>query len=391
MDNKKEMNTESKKLINTINQYLGTFTFIIILFLVVSYVANKYVPGLGLNFIYMFLPVGASFYKKPVLTNLFHSSLKIDDTNNNFYKTETLSSHNNQEEKTFYELLELGGTFSSIFFAKKEPTLSKIYVQDYNNLYWYQKIIFVIFGAIQILIGSITTILSSGAYLFSGKDGFFLNLPQMMVSSEEVRLSLENPVNSVEETKSNKLIIKSGWTKFDAFLNYIFFLPADKISFGTEYFLQDSPSRFLNKFVYFFFLTGISIFLGLIYGCIFTQSNNIVIYALAFIILYLVFGLSIFNKNKILDPLSSPYSLLHKIRKANKTPNINLNDLAQKITEVQQNITNTVKTYKKNAREIASQLGYNEISHAYYGGGGIKVKDKYLKNIEKIKASLRKL
>ena len=48
-----------------------------------------------------------------------------------------------------------------------------------NKLYWYQKVIVCIFGAIQMFIGPILSLFGAFAYIFSGKVGYFLNAVKM--------------------------------------------------------------------------------------------------------------------------------------------------------------------------------------------------------------------
>jgi hypothetical protein len=55
------MNEKSKKIIAPISSFLKTFSIVIIIFLIMSHISNKYIPGLFMNYIPMFIPVGKLF------------------------------------------------------------------------------------------------------------------------------------------------------------------------------------------------------------------------------------------------------------------------------------------------------------------------------------------
>ena len=379
MDENNNINDKSQNYISTINTFLRYFCLTVIIFLVMSFISNKYVPGLGMNFLPMFITAGSSFFPKPVLTNIFHPPVKIDNSNNNFFQKETMTSGSQSEEKTYYELLQLGGTFTSIFLGKNQPVFSRIYIQDYDNLYWYQKIIMSLFGAIQILIGCTTTLFSCFAYLFSGKDGYFLSLPQAKSDLEANGQNLfEDPGISTIDSKSDKIILKSGWDKFSAFFNYIFFIPVDKLTFGSTFFLEKSHGSFMDRFKYFFLLLFIFTLFTMVSSSFDpTGSAGIVMAVITSIILFILFGLRILNPNHNADPLPNYNAILENTKYYLKDPNLSFNDLINKITKLQATIKKSVADYKKSTLQVAEQIGEKP---SMYGGKYLKKKHEIKKN-----------
>jgi hypothetical protein len=99
-NNKSDIDPKSQKLVSTITSFFTYFSIVIILFLILSYVGNQYIPGIGLMFLPMFLPdpnpnfnlnnesttgiwksilnflkklkLWKYFYTKPYLASLFH-------------------------------------------------------------------------------------------------------------------------------------------------------------------------------------------------------------------------------------------------------------------------------------------------------------------------------
>ena len=84
MNNNNNNNTQSdidptsQKLVSTITSFFTYFSIVIILFLILSYVGNQYIPGIGLMFLPMLLPNlnGKGFHTKPYLASLFHKPSK---------------------------------------------------------------------------------------------------------------------------------------------------------------------------------------------------------------------------------------------------------------------------------------------------------------------------
>lgn len=187
MNNNNNNNTQSdidptsQKLVSTITSFITYFSIVIILFLILSYVGNQYIPGIGLMFLPMFLPNlnGNGFYKKPYLASLFHKP------SDEIPESDFIIKEENTGLKK-YRLLEMGPSFYEAiggFLGKPLPDKAQIneveiVLQDYDDrLNPVQKYLLILFGSLQMFIGSLMTLFSSVAYLFSGKHGMFFNMP----------------------------------------------------------------------------------------------------------------------------------------------------------------------------------------------------------------------
>jgi cadmium resistance protein CadD (predicted permease) len=86
------MNEESKQKMAPFSSFLKLFSISILLFLIMSYISNKYIPGLFMNYIPMFFPVGKLFCKNLKFVSIFHSPLEKyeDKTSNKFFEKETI-------------------------------------------------------------------------------------------------------------------------------------------------------------------------------------------------------------------------------------------------------------------------------------------------------------
>ena len=62
---KSDIDPTSQKLVSTITSFFTYFSIVIILFLILSYVGNQYIPGIGLMFLPMWITNSNGFYKKP--------------------------------------------------------------------------------------------------------------------------------------------------------------------------------------------------------------------------------------------------------------------------------------------------------------------------------------
>lgn len=267
------MNEESKKILAPYASFLKTFSIVIILFLTMSYISNKYIPGLFMNYIPMFFPVGKLFCRNLKFVSIFHSPLEKyeDKTSDKFFEKETLvANDNNKTVATYYKLLSFGSSLINILkggFVDLElsPELykdipeCKVYLLEEKNLCWYQKIVVSIFGAIQMFIGPFLSLFGAFAYLFSGKVGYFLNAVKMKQKAknekdEELFMNMEN---QIKKENPYELLFKSPGSKFNTFFNYLNFIPVDKLSYGASYFLQKEPAP--NKTKYFFLILFIII------------------------------------------------------------------------------------------------------------------------------------
>ena len=217
-NNKSDIDPTSQKLVSTITSFFTYFSIVIILFLILSYVGNQYIPGIGLMFLPMFLPNlnGNGFYKKPYLASLFHKpSDEILDSNF------IIKEENTGLKK--YRLLEMGPSFYEAiggFLGKPLPDKAQIneveiVLQDYDDhLNPAQKYLLIIFGSLQMFIGSLMTLFSSVAYLFSGKHGMFFNMPfekkMNEFKNESNKMFKELNKASILKSGDDKILIKSG-------------------------------------------------------------------------------------------------------------------------------------------------------------------------------------
>lgn len=349
------MNEQSKKIMAPFSSFLKTFSIVITLFLVMSHISNTYIPGLFMNYIPMFLPVGKLFCRNLKFVSIFHSPLENyeNDTSNKFFEKETIAANDsNKTEATYYKLLSFGSSLLNILkggFVNLElsPELykdipeCKVYLLEEKNLCWYQKIVVCIFGAIQIFIGPLLTFFGSFAYLFSGKAGYFLNAVKMKQKAkneqgDELFIGINN---QVKKENPYELLFKNSSSKFNTFFNYLNFLTVDKLSYGASYFLQKDPTP--GKGVYFFLILFIII--------TYTQfKNSESIFWLVIILISLYIFYSKYNPEPFAD------------FKAFKNISIlgeDLNTYAEKRDELKKDVLEKMDTYLKEVNKKRDNLG----------------------------------
>ena len=327
MNNNNNNNTQSdidptsQKLVSTITSFFTYFSIVIILFLILSYVGNQYIPGIGLMFLPMFLPNlnGKGFYKKPYLASLFHKPSEEIDESKFIIKEENTGLKK-------YTLLEMGPSFYQAiggFLGKTlpaNPEINKVEIvlQDYDDrLNPLQKYLLIIFGSLQMFIGSLMTLFSSVAYLFSGKHGMFFNMPFEKKINEfknEGSPMFKNLSESILKTESDKILIKSGWSKFAAAFGFAYFIPVDKLTYGTQFYITEKSS-FVQRFQYFFFIMLIMLFIGTLPSAFQGGSSGIAFGIIFGIIMYMIFAKRIYNKEYQIDPFPNMSSLLDKYQK----------------------------------------------------------------------------
>ena len=321
-NNKSDIDPKSQKLVSTITSFFTYFSIVIILFLILSYVGNQYIPGIGLMFLPMFLPNlnGKGFYTKPYLASLFHKP-SDDIPESNFI----IKEENTGLKK--YTLLEMGPSFYQAiggFLGKAlpaNPEIKKVEIvlQDYDNrLNPFQKYILIIFGSLQIFIGSLMTLFSSVAYLFSGKHGMFFNMPfekkinEFKNESSQMFKKLDKA--SILKSGDDKILIKSGWSKFAAAFGFAYFIPVDKLTYGTQFYITDRSSL-VDRFQYFFFIMLIMLFIGTLPSAFQGGSSGIAFGIIFGIIMYMIFAKRIYNEEYQKDPFPNMSSLLDKYKK----------------------------------------------------------------------------
>lgn len=375
------MNEGSKKTAKIFGSLLKYFSLTIILYLIMSYISNNYIAGLGINFIPLFLPIGNSFYCKPVLGSIFHSD-KLPENSDNFFKKINIANNCGEKETvTYYELVEMGASFLGVLKGvsglsalldesnQTDVNLTPIFLVDYNKSCWYQKLVLVIFGAIQLIAGIAFTMFSSFAYLFSGKHGFLLNLPEEKKRLEKLKkYPLEDLGISMMKTKTDQSTIKSGWTKFALFFNFINFIFVDKLTYGTRYFIEDKHSSFKDRFKYFFLIVFVLIFYSQLKGIFSDSIAGITWGIILILILYIFLAKTVLNPNKTTTPFANYEGLLNEIQYAAQTnsnsPNkdYTFNKLEKDITQLKDILNNAIKNYSNTTDKIAKELKFERVN-----------------------------
>jgi len=334
------MNDDSNKIMSYFSTFLKFFSMVIILFLTMSYISNKYIPGLFMNYIPMFFPFGKIFDWRIKLVSIFHSSLDDYANQNKFFIED-----NNFDNAKYYKLLSFG---SSLFNVLKGGIIEnpqqysdipecKVYLLDDKKLYWYQKVIVSIFGAIQMFIGPLLSLFCAFAYIFSGKIGYFLNAVKMR---NKMKREQDEDLFENNEIQTDKLLFKSGESKFTSFFNFLNFIPVDKLSYGSTYFMQKEPTP--NKTKYFFLILFIIIFYSL-----FKNSLN------WFVSTIILIGLFVFYSKYISEPYADFKSFLNI--KATDENIKNLNEYAEMRDRLKENVLNLMKEHtKKTVKPSAS-------------------------------------
>jgi len=355
------MNEKSKKIIAPFSIFLKTFSIVIIIFLIMSHISNKYIPGLFMNYIPMFFPVGKLFCRNLKFVSIFHSPLDeyINNTSNKFFEKEKIViNESNETDATYYKLLSFGSSLINILkggFMNLELTPDlyknipecKVYLLEEQKLLWYQKIVVCIFGAIQMFIGPILSFFGAFAYLFSGKVGYFLNAVKMKQKAkneqgEELFIGMNN---QIKKENPYELLFKNSSSKFNTFFNYLNFIPVDKLSYGASYFLQKNPTP--NKAWYFFLILFIII--------TYTQFKNsesvgwLVPILIGIFIFYTIYSPEPFADFKAFQNIN--------IDGKEKPEPISLNTYAEKRNELKIDVLQKMEAYIKEVKQKRNNLG----------------------------------
>lgn len=313
MNTQTDIDPKSQKLVSTITSFFTYFSIVIILFLILSYVGNQYIPGIGLMFLPMWITNSNGFYKKPCLGSLFHKPSK-DIPESRFITKD-------ENGLTKYRLLEMGPNFYQTIGGilgkslPEKPTINEVEIvlQDYDddkNIL--QKYLLIIFGSLQMFIGSLMTLFSSVAYLFSGKHGMFFNMPFEREKNKNKKM-FKSLDESIRKTDSDKILIKSGWSKFAAAFGFAYFIPVDKLTYGTQFYITERSS-FVDRLKYFFFILLIMIFIGTLPSTFQGGTSGITFGIIFGIIMYMLFAKRIYNEEYQKDPFPNMSSLLDKYR-----------------------------------------------------------------------------
>jgi hypothetical protein len=318
MNTQTDIDPTSQKLVSTITSFFTYFSIVIILFLILSYVGNQYIPGIGLMFLPMWITNGGSFYKKPCLGSLFHKPSK-DIPESRFITKD-------ENGLTKYRLLEMGPNFYQAIlgiankYLPQSPEIHEvdIVLQDYDdekNIG--QKLLLIIFGSLQMFIGSLMTLFSSVAYLFSGKHGMFFNMQFEKEQNKEktnyFKMFKELDKESMSKSGTDKILIKSGWSKFAAAFGFAYFIPVDKLTYGTQFYITEKSS-FVQRFQYFFFIMLIMLFIGTLPSSFQGGTSGIAFGIIFGIIMYTIFAKRVYNEEYQTDPFPNMSSLLDKYK-----------------------------------------------------------------------------
>ena len=403
MNNNNDIDPKSQKLVSTITSFMTYFSIVIILFLILSYVGNQYIPGIGLMFLPMFLPdpnpnlnlnndksfkdflkkcqFWKYFYTKPYLVSLFHKP--SDDIPESKFIIE-----DKETKLKKYRLLEMGPSFNQAiggFLGKTLPDNPKIneveiVLQDYDdNLNPLQKYLLIIFGSLQMFIGSLMTLFSSVAYLFSGKHGMFFNMPYEKEQNKDGLMFKNLNKASILKSGDDKILIKSGWSKFAAAFGFAYFIPVDKLTYGTQFYITEKSS-FIQRFQYFFFIMLIMLFIGTLPSAFQGGSSGIAFGIIFGIIMYMIFDKRIYNEEYQKDPFPNMSSLLDKYQKyydgseKNKTKELQdgsfrynhmkkelkYDDLSDSIDEVKTKLQKAIDEYSQAYKKVNETLEINE-------------------------------
>lgn len=414
MNNNNNNNTQSdidptsQKLVSTITSFITYFSIVIILFLILSYVGNQYIPGIGLMFLPMFLPDSNPifnlnntsgslknflkkcqfwkyFHTKPYLASLFHKPSDDIPESKFIIKQENTGL-------TKYRLLEMGPSFYQAiggFLGKTLPANPEInqveiVLQDYDDrLNPAQKYLLIIFGSLQMFIGSLMTLFSSVAYLFSGKHGMFFNMPfekkRNEFKNESNKMFKELNKASILKSGDDKILIKSGWSKFAAAFGFAYFIPVDKLTYGTQFYITERSS-FVDRFQYFFFIMLIMLFIGTLPSAFQGGSSGIAFGIIFGIIMYMLFAKRIYNEEYQTDPFPNMSSLLDKYKKYyegsynNQTKELpdgsfrynhmkkglEENDLSDAINNVKEKLEKAIDDYSVAYKKVNDTLEPNE-------------------------------
>ena len=352
------MNEQSKKILAPYASFLKTFSIVIILFLTMSYISNKYIPGLFMNYIPMFFPIGRTFCRKLKFVSIFHSPLEKyeDKTSDKFFEKEKIVANDcNKGEATYYKLLSFGSSLFNILKGgfvdlKLSPETynnipeCKVYLLEEKKLYWYQKFVVSIFAAIQMFIGPILSFFGAFAYLFSGKVGYFLNAVKMKqkAKNEKDEDLFMNMEKQIKKENPYELLFKNPGSKFTTFFNYLNFIPVDKLSYGSSYFLQKEDTS-LGKTKYFFLILFI-----IISYTTFKNSDNwgvsMTFSVIILIVIYWVYG-------KYSPEPFADFKAFQNVKIDGEESPIDLNTYAEKRDELKEDVLKKVSAYFKDVKQ----------------------------------------
>jgi gas vesicle protein len=260
-------------------------------------------------------------------------------------------------------------------------------------------------------IGSLMTLFSSVAYLFSGKHGMFFNMPfereKNLNKNESSRMFKNLDKASILKSGDDKILIKSGWSKFAAAFGFAYFIPVDKLTYGTQFYITERSS-FVQRFQYFFFIMLIMIFIGTLPSAFQGGSSGIAFGIIFGIIMYLLFAKRIYNEEYQTDPFPNMSSLLDKYRKyyrgseQNKMQNfsdgftrykskketISYDDLSKEIGDIKKLLEKEIEDYSVAYKKVNNTLELNDDPFTKKLKKAKELKDKLGEGVSKVGKSI---
>jgi hypothetical protein len=199
--------------------------------------------------------------------------------------------------------------------------------------------------------------------------------------SENNKMFKELNKESISTSGTDKILIKSGWSKFAAAFGFAYFIPVDKLTYGTQFYITDRSSL-VDRFQYFFFIMLIMLFIGTLPSAFQGGSSGIAFGIIFGIIMYMIFAKRIYNEEYQTDPFPNMSSLLDKYRKyyrgseENKkiiennnegktqynrlSKEYNYNDLSKSINTIQEILQKEIVDYSKAYDKVNETLEINE-------------------------------
>lgn len=185
--------------------------------------------------------------------------------------------------------------------------------------------------------------------------------------------------SSILQTESDKILIKSGWSKFAAAFGFAYFIPVDKLTYGTQFYITERSS-FVQRFQYFFFIMLIMLFIGTLPSAFQGGSSGIGFGIIFGIIMYMIFAKRVYNEEYQTDPFPNMSSLLDKYSKyyrgsddnkmqnfsdgfnryKSKKEKISYDDLSKEIGDIKKILENEIEEYSKAYEKVNKTLEPNE-------------------------------
>ena len=249
-------------------------------------------------------------------------------------------------------------------------------------------------------IGSLMTLFSSVAYLFSGKHGMFFNMPFEKTKNEGksnyFKMFKELDKDSISKSGTDKILIKSGWSKFAAAFGFAYFIPVDKLTYGTQFYITEKSS-FVDRFQYFFFIMLIMLFIGTLPSSFQGGTSGIAFGIIFGIIMYMLFAKRVYNEEYQTDPFPNMSSLLDKYQKyydgSEKNKKIEESDEKtlynrKKKESTYENLSESIDIVKKKLQKAINDYSdeYKKINSTLQ-----PIKDPFNRGLEKVGDGLSKL